>query len=83
MVEALEQARTPPHSIEAEQSVLGALMLDNRAFDCCADVLQERSFWHASHRTIWATIAGQIMANKPADPLTVHDALKAAKKDDE
>lgn len=72
-----------PWSQEAEQSVLGALMLDNRAFDRCADVLQERSFWHASHRTIWATIAGQIMANKPADPLTVHDALKAAKKDDE
>ena len=68
-----------PWSQEAEQSVLGALMLDNRAFDRCADVLQERSFWHASHRTIWATIAGQIMANRPADPLTVHDALKAAK----
>jgi replicative DNA helicase len=72
-----------PWSQEAEQSVLGAVMLDNRAFDRCADVLQERSFWHASHRTIWAAIAGQVMANKPADPLTVFDALKARKQADE
>jgi len=72
-----------PWSQEAEQSVLGALLIDNRAFDRCADVLQERSFWHASHRTIWAAIAGQIMANKPADCLTVHDALQAAKQADD
>lgn len=83
LIEADEAQPAPVWSQEAEQSVLGALMLDNRAFDRCGDVLQERSFWHAGHRTIWATIAGQIMAGRAADPLTVHDALKAAAKADE
>lgn len=78
-----EPSAPPVWSKEAEQSVLGAVMLDNRAFDRCADVLQERSFWHASHRAIWAAIAGQVMANKPADCLTVHDALKAAGQADD
>lgn len=83
LTEPEEAAPAPVWSQSAEQSVLGALLIDNRAFDRCADVLQERSFWHASHRTIWAAIAGLVMANKPADPLTVHDALKAAKQADD
>ena len=76
-------APPPVWSQQAEQSVLGALLLDNRAFDRVAEVVQERSFWLAAHRTIWTAIAGQIMANKPADPLTVLDALKEAKQADE
>ena len=50
-----------PWSQEAEQSVLGAVMLDNRAFDRCADVLQERSFWHSGHRVIWSAILLQVL----------------------
>ena len=73
----------PVWSQEAEQSVLGALLIDNRAFDRAGEVVQERSFWHAAHRTIWAAIAGQIMASKPADIITVFDALKAAGKADD
>ncbi len=78
-----EAKPSPVWSQEAEQSVLGALLLDNGAFDRCAEALQERSFWLATHRTIWAAIAGQIMANKPADIITVFDALKAAGKADD
>ena len=70
-------------SAEAEQGVLGALLIDNRAFDQAAEIVQERSFWHACHRTIWAAIAGQIMASKPADCLTVWEALKAAQQADD
>ena len=78
-----EPAAPPPWSQEAEQSVLGAILIDNGAFDRAGDLLQERSFWHAAHRTIWATTAGLVMANKPADVLTVFEALKAAKQADE
>lgn len=78
-----EPASQPAWSQEAEQSVLGAILIDNRAFDRAGEVLQERSFWHAAHRTIWSAIASQIMANKPADCLTVHDALKLAGQADD
>ena len=64
-----------PWSREAEQSVLGGLMLDNSAWDRVADLLTEGSFWHAAHRTIWVAIASLVNANKPADILTVLDAL--------
>lgn len=77
------EAPAPVWSQEAEQSVLGAVLIDNRAFDRAADVLQERCFWHAAHRTIWVAIAGQVMAGKPADMLTVFDALKAAGQADD
>lgn len=69
-----------PWSQEAEQSVLGGLMLDNAAFNRVADLLQERSFWHAAHRTIWAAIAGMITANKPADVITVFAALQTTRQ---
>jgi replicative DNA helicase len=69
-----------PWSKEAEQSVLGGLMLDNFAFNRVADLLQERSFWHTSHRTIWVAIASLVAANKPADVITVFAAMNAAKQ---
>lgn len=74
---------TLPWSREAEQSVLGGLMFDNAAFNRVGDLLQERSFWHAAHRTIWSAIAGMITANKPADVITVFEALKTAKQADD
>lgn len=64
----------PPHNTEAEQSVLGALMYDNDAFDRVADVLLERHFYHRDYGAIFGTIAKLINANKPADPVTVFDA---------
>ncbi len=42
--------RVPPHSIEAEQSVLGGLLLDNQAFDRVADLLREEDFYRYDHR---------------------------------
>ena len=44
--------RVPPHSIEAEQSVLGGLLLDNQAFDKIADVVSPEDFYRDEHRRI-------------------------------
>lgn len=64
----------PPHNTEAEQGVLGALLLDNGAFERVSDVLVERQFYHPDYAAIFGTISALIGANKPADVLTVFDA---------
>ena len=76
----LEAARTPPHSVEAEQSVLGGLLLDNAAWDRIADVVNEGDFYRADHRTIFQHIAQLIEHNKPADALTVAVSLERSGK---
>lgn len=70
----LARLRTPPHSLEAEQSVLGALLVDNNAFERVGDLLQPQCFYAYEHRRIFETIAGLVMANKPADVITVFAA---------
>ncbi|MDF0606258.1 replicative DNA helicase [Neisseriaceae bacterium TC5R-5] len=72
--------RTPPHSIEAEQSVLGGLLLDNSAFDKIADVLTEVDFYRHDHRLIYKHIARLIELSRPADVVTVAETL--AKNDE-
>ena len=76
----LEAARTPPHSVEAEQSVLGGLLLDNAAWDRVADVITEGDFYRADHRTIFQAIAQLIELNRPADSLTVTENLERSGK---
>jgi replicative DNA helicase len=76
----LEAARTPPHSVEAEQSVLGGLLLDNAAWDRVADVITEADFYRADHRTIFQAIAQLIELNRPADSLTVTENLERSGK---
>ncbi|HQN14693.1 MAG TPA: DnaB-like helicase N-terminal domain-containing protein, partial [Quisquiliibacterium sp.] len=75
--------RVPPHSIEAEQSVLGGLMLDNQAFDRVADLLKEDDFYRYDHRLIWQQISRLIERSQPADVVTVYEALKTLGKADE
>ncbi len=72
--------RVPPHSTEAEQSVLGALLIDNNAYDRVAGKLAESSFYRHSHRLIWAAIAELINASKPADVVTVFERLQSSGK---
>jgi len=48
----VEAARVPPQSIEAEQSVLGGLLLDNSAWDRIADLVGEHDFYRADHRDL-------------------------------
>lgn len=67
--------RVPPHSVEAEHSVLGALLIDNRAWDKVADILETKDFYRPEHRLVY-TAAGQLInAGMPADVVTVFDKL--------
>jgi replicative DNA helicase len=75
--------RVPPHSIEAEQAVLGGLMLDNQAFERVADILREDNFYRHDHRLIWQQISRLIERNQPADVVTVYEALRTAGKAEE
>jgi replicative DNA helicase len=70
------QLRVPPHSLEAEQSVLGGLMLDNGALDRVGDMLVAGDFYRFEHRAIYAAIAALISSTKPADVITVHEQLQ-------
>lgn len=72
----IEQLKLPPHSIEAEQSVLGALMLDNKAWDKIVDKVSEDDFYHHGHRLIFKILTDLSKKNVPFDVLTVADALK-------
>ncbi len=75
--------RLPPHSIEAEQSVLGGLLLDNGAFDRVADLVREEDFYRYDHRLIWQQIARLIERSQPADVVTVFEALQSVGKADD
>jgi replicative DNA helicase len=70
--------KVPPHSIEAEQSLLGALLLDNQAFDRVADLIGADDFYRDDHRRIWRHIARLAEANRPADVVTVTESIEAS-----
>jgi len=77
------QLRIPPHSIEAESSVLGGLLLDNGAWDRVGDLLVDENFYRYEHKLIYAAIGGLVNANKPADVITVFEALQSQGKAEE
>jgi replicative DNA helicase len=76
----LDAVRVPPQSIEAEQSVLGGLLLENAAWDRIADLLGEQDFYRADHRLIFQHIGQLIEQGKPADAVTVGESLERAGK---
>jgi replicative DNA helicase len=75
--------RIPPHSVEAEQSVLGGLLLDNSASDRAGDLLKDEDFYRHEHRLIYGAIMALISANKPADVITVFEQLQNLGKAEE
>ncbi|MBX3624263.1 MAG: replicative DNA helicase [Rhizobacter sp.] len=72
--------RIPPHSIEAEQSVLGGLLIDNSAWDRAGDLLNDSDFYRHEHQLIYAAIGGLINNSKPADVITVFEQLQSLGK---
>jgi replicative DNA helicase len=72
----IQSLRLPPHSVEAEQAVLGGLLLSNPSWDRIGDLISDSDFYRADHRVVWRTITRLIEDNKPADVLTVAEALK-------
>jgi len=79
----LDYLRIPPHSVEAEQSVLGGLLLDNAAWDRITDVLGEEDFYRFDHKIIWQHITRLIGLARPADVVTVYESLASAGKAEE
>ena len=73
----LDALRVPPHSIEAEQSVLGGLMLDNTAWDRLVGSVGEQDFYRHDHRLIFRAIATLADANQPFDVVTVSEWLES------
>ena len=67
--------KVPPQAIEAEQSVLGGLMLDNECFDDVVDSVSEHDFYTHAHRLIYNSILAIQADNNPVDLVTVRDLL--------
>ena len=72
----VQQLKVPPHSIEAEQSVLGGLLLENSAWDKVADVITEDDFYRHDHRLIFRSIAVLAENDQPLDIITLSEWLK-------
>lgn len=74
---AVESLKIPPHSIQAEQAVLGGLMLDNQTWDSVADKINEEDFYRRDHRLIFSAIAQLAEKQDPFDVVTLSEALEA------
>lgn len=72
----IESLKIPPHSVQAEQSVLGGLMLDNETWDTVADRVGEEDFYRKDHRLIFRAIATLVEEQKPFDVVTLSESLE-------
>ena len=79
----IAQLRIPPHSMEAESSVLGGLLLDNKSWELVADILSEGVFYRYEHRQVFLGISALINASRPADVITVYEYLQSIGKAEE
>jgi replicative DNA helicase len=73
----LDAIKLPPHSVEAEQSVLGGILLDTTAWDKITDILQEPDFYRYEHRLIFRHISQLNEHAKPVDVITVAESLES------
>lgn len=80
---AIAQLRVPPHSVEAESSVLGGLLLENGAWDRVGDSLTDADFYRHEHKLIFAALRDLLRAAKPADVITVFEHLENIGKGEE
>lgn len=69
--------KVPPHSVDAEQAVLGGLMLDNTEWDNLADVLLPEDFYRPEHQIIFRVMSQQSEANSPIDVVTLVESLNS------
>jgi replicative DNA helicase len=73
---ATDALRVPPHSIQAEQSVVGGLMLDNSAWDQVADRVGEQDFYRREHRLIFRSVVSLAERSQPFDVITLSEELE-------
>ena len=67
--------RVPPHSVEAEQAVLGGVLLDNDAWDRVADILAGTHFYRSDHRAVYEAVSSLCDEGRPCDAVTVAERL--------
>jgi hypothetical protein len=79
--DSVAHLRVPPHSIEAEHSVLGGLLLDGAALQRIADVLQPSDFYRHEHRLIFSAIEALARRGDPIDVITVFEQLEGDSTD--
>ena len=70
--------KVPPHSVEAEQAVLGGLMLDNRRFDEISEVISASDFYRQDHRLIFGAVERLASESEPLDVVTLAEFLERA-----
>jgi len=73
--EELAQIKVPPHSLEAEQSVLGGLMLDNNSWDNVAEIVSDELFYRPDHRKIFRMMEKLVNEGQPIDVVTLSEEL--------
>ncbi|SET77865.1 replicative DNA helicase [Thalassotalea agarivorans] len=79
----VEELKVPPHSLEAEQSVIGGLLLDNEAWDRVAERVVAQDFYTRAHRIMFETIGALIELGDPVDLVTLTQSLENDKKIDD
>ena len=72
-----ESLKLPPHSIDAEQSIIGGLLLNNDSWDHIASIVNEEDFYRRDHRLIFKAIRDQIEAGTPCDVVTLSERLES------
>ncbi len=72
----IAQLNTPPHSMEAEQAVLGSVIQSVDAWDKIAEIIIQEDFYNRAHRLIFSAITRLIAKSLPADPITLKDELE-------
>jgi replicative DNA helicase len=74
---SVDPLKRPPHSAEAEQSIIGGLMLDNQVWDKISTKLCEADFYRTEHRILFRSIVALAKKDQPFDVVTLLDALKS------
>ena len=75
--DSISKLRLPPHSLEAGQSLLGGLLIDNEALDKVADIVSVKDFYRQDHQIIYQHIHRLIERSQPADIVTVGESLES------
>jgi replicative DNA helicase len=74
----MDELALPPHSVEAEQAVLGGLLLDNRSWDRIADKVTDADFYRSEHRVLFRHMRAMLDRGEPVDVITVAERVEGA-----
>jgi replicative DNA helicase len=74
---SFERLQVPPNSVQAEQALLGGLMLDNSAFDRVGDAVRDDDFYRNDHRLIFSAIGTLATRRQPCDAVTISEYLES------